>query len=76
MIFFQALFIIVAAELSMELPKRESIQSAWCQHLSAGETPVRVGILRTRIYDRVVLLAKSVENTTLLSATNPLISDL
>jgi len=72
MIFFQALFVIVAEELS-KLPKGQSIQSAWYHHLSAGETSVKVGIPRTNLYDQVVALAKLVENTTFFHATNPLI---
>ena len=64
MIFFQALFAVVTEELPTKSPKGESLQSAWYQHLNAGETPVRVGIERTTLYDRVVTAAKSVENAT------------
>lgn len=60
MIFFQALFVEVNAELPNLSSKGESIQSAWYRYLNAGETPVRVGILRKTLYDRVVTLAESV----------------
>lgn len=72
MIFFQALFAVVTAGLPTNLPQGESIQSVWYRDLSAGETPLRVGTSRTTLYDQVITHAKSVENTTLLSATNPL----